>query len=154
MIRPLAMWTHPTLQHLPAQVEWINRNERVTLSLTFDWRQLFSMFIARDDATYNQYFSRKQFVFGPPCRWRVADGTARKCMEHGGEGIFALFPSSIGDLVADLICDGIKMSFRGMTFADPGARSTGYGSRVRLVSILWMRTPTRGTSGEDFPSIF
>ena len=42
MIRPLTMWAHPTLQHLPAQVEWINRNERVTLSLTFDWKQLFS----------------------------------------------------------------------------------------------------------------
>lgn len=36
MLRPHSMLMHTTLQHLPAQVEWVKRNEQVTLSLTFD----------------------------------------------------------------------------------------------------------------------
>ncbi len=82
MLRPHAMLMHTTLQHLPAQVEWVNRNEQVTLSLTFDWKQLFSMFIARDAHTYNQYFSYRRFPFAPPCRGQFSDGTVRMCMEH------------------------------------------------------------------------
>ena len=85
MLRPFSMFMHSTLQHLPVQVEWVNRNEQVTLSLTFDWKQLFSMFITRETLTYNQYFVYGRFRFAPPCRWRYVDGTARMCMEHGAD---------------------------------------------------------------------
>ena len=84
MLRPHTMFMHTTAQHLPAQVEWVNRNGQVTLSLTFGWKQLFSMFIVRDARTYEQFFmSRRLFPFNPPCRGRFGDGTARMCLGHG-----------------------------------------------------------------------
>ncbi|KAK0511837.1 hypothetical protein JMJ35_005687 [Cladonia borealis] len=86
MLRPHTIFMHTTLQHLPAQTEWVNRDGKVTLSLTFDWKQLFSMFIARDARTYKKFFtSPRFFVFDPPCRGRFGDETARMCTGHGGE---------------------------------------------------------------------
>ena len=83
MLRPNSMLMHTTCQHLPVQIEWINRNEQVTLSLTFDWKQLFSMFIARDSHTHSLYFVYRRFHFGRPCRWPSGvDGTVRMCREH------------------------------------------------------------------------
>ena len=83
MLRPASMWMHTTRQHLPVQIEWINRNKRVTLSLTFDWKQLFSMFVARDCNSHNRYFISRRFHFGRPCRWPSGDdGTVRMCTEH------------------------------------------------------------------------
>ena len=83
MLRPVSMLWHPTCQHLPVQIEWINRNERVSLSLTFDWKQLFSMFIARDSMAHTRYFGSRRFHFGRPCRWPSGDdGTVRMCLEH------------------------------------------------------------------------
>ena len=84
MLRPSTMSMHTTLQHLPVQAEWVNRNEKVSLSLTFDWKQLFCMFMARDARTYEQFFmSRRLFPFNPPCRGRFGNGTVRLCMGHG-----------------------------------------------------------------------
>ena len=83
MLRP-SVSKNTTAQHLPAQAEWVNRNEKVSLSLTFDWKQLFCMFIARDARTYEQFFmSRRLFPFNPPCRGRFGNGTVRLCMGHG-----------------------------------------------------------------------
>ena len=83
MLRPKPMLMHTTCQHLPVQIEWVNRNEQVTLSLTFDWKQLFSMFIARDSHTHSRYFVYRRFHFGRPCRWPSgAEGTVRMCREH------------------------------------------------------------------------
>ena len=83
MLRPASLLVHTTCQHLPVQIEWINRNEQVTLSLTFNWKQLFSMFIARDSHTQSQYFVYRRFHFGRPCRWPSgADGTVGMCREH------------------------------------------------------------------------
>lgn len=83
MLRPLPMSLQTTLQHLPVQIEWVNRNEQVALSLTFDWKQLFSMFIARDHLTYNHYLRYRRFRFARPCRWPSGDdGTVRLCREH------------------------------------------------------------------------
>ena len=83
MLRPLTMLMHTTCQHLPVQSEWVNRNEQVTLTLTFDWKQLFSMFIARDSHTHILYFIYRRFHFGHPCRWPSGlDGTVRMCREH------------------------------------------------------------------------
>lgn len=83
MLRQATMWMHPTRQHLPVQIEWINRNKRVTLSLTFDWKQLFSMFVARDYNSHSRYFVYRRFHFGRPCRWPSGDdGTVRMCTEH------------------------------------------------------------------------
>ena len=83
MLRPAVMLMHTTCQHLPVQIEWVNRNERITLSLTFDWKQLFSMFIARDSNAHSRYFTYRRFHFGRPCRWPSGDdGTVRMCREH------------------------------------------------------------------------
>ena len=84
MLRTATMSMHTACQHLPVQIEWTNRNERVILSLTFDWKQLFSLFIARDYMAHNRYFLFRRFHFGRPCRWPSGnDGTVRMCMVHG-----------------------------------------------------------------------
>ena len=82
MLRP-SMSKNTTTQHLPVQAKWVNRDGRVTLSLTFDWKQLFCMFIARDAKTYKNFFTSRYFLFTLPCRGRCKDGTARKCLGHG-----------------------------------------------------------------------
>lgn len=83
MLHPFRMSVHNTVQHLPVQIEWVNRNEHVTLTFTFNWRQLFSMFIARDVQTFRDYFVYRRLRFAGPCTWSSAgDRTAMRCALH------------------------------------------------------------------------
>ena len=84
MLRPLKLLMNTTIQNLPAQVEWLIHSEgRLSLSLTFDWKQFFSMFIVRDAQTYNQYFVDRRLTFACLCRGRLKDGTLEMCRGHG-----------------------------------------------------------------------
>ena len=83
MLQPLEMGLQTTPHHLPVQVEWVNRNEQVALSLTFDWKQLFSMFLIRFHHTYKSYFRYGDFRFARPCPWPLGDDrTLRLCKVH------------------------------------------------------------------------
>ena len=84
MLRPLKLLMNTTIQNLPAQVEWlVNSEVRLSLILTFDWKQLFSMFIVRYAQIYNQYFVDRRLIFASLCRGRLKDGKLEMCRGHG-----------------------------------------------------------------------